>query len=181
MSDTFDFSQAKRGPVIDPKGKTRITIMLDDDVLQAFRERAANEGKGYQTLINEALRGVLKAGQEPDIALSLKQIAESLAVEKAIRERENAVFINTIADASDAFDKVLHSVEHAHRHSEFSRQELDNLRRAVSAVDVVKECIKAARPVKLVKELAGQIRASGSEPESGAIVKRASRKRPAHP
>lgn len=180
MTDTFDFSKAKRGPVIDAKGKTRITIMLDDDVLQAFRERAANEGKGYQTLINESLRGALKARQEPDIALALKQISESLAVERALRERENAVFINTIADASEAFDKALHTVEHADRRSDFSRQDLDNLRRAVSAVDVVKEFIKAARPLKLVKELAGQIRASGSDPEAGAIVKRASRKRPAH-
>jgi len=35
-------------------GKTRITIMLDDAVLQAYKARAG--GRGYQTLINEALR-----------------------------------------------------------------------------------------------------------------------------
>ncbi|HEV3431084.1 MAG TPA: BrnA antitoxin family protein [Paraburkholderia sp.] len=180
MSDTFDFSQAKRGPIIDPKGKTRITIMLDDDVLQAFRERAANEGKGYQTLINESLRNALKAGPEPDIALALKQISESLAVEKVLRERENAVFINTIADASEAFDKALHTVEHAGKRSDFSRQELDNLRRAASAVDMVKEFIKAARPVKLVKELAGQLRTSANVAESDSMGERSSRKRPAH-
>jgi plasmid stability protein len=153
MSDTFDFSQAKRGPVIDPKGKTRITIMLDDDVLQAFRERAANEGKGYQTLINEALRNALKAAQEPDVAQALNQIAESLAVEKVLRERENTVFINTIADASEAFDKALYTVEHAGKSLDFSLQELDNLRRAASAVVLVKEFVEAARPGKLPKEL----------------------------
>ncbi|MDD5059252.1 MAG: BrnA antitoxin family protein [Sideroxydans sp.] len=38
-------------------GKTRITIMLDDDVLQAYKARAS--GRGYQTLINETLRRAL--------------------------------------------------------------------------------------------------------------------------
>ncbi len=35
-------------------GKHRITIMLDDAVLQAYKARAG--GRGYQTLINETLR-----------------------------------------------------------------------------------------------------------------------------
>lgn len=56
MKESYDFSRASRGPVIEPGGKTRITIFIDDDVLAAFRERAGAEGKGYQTLINEALR-----------------------------------------------------------------------------------------------------------------------------
>ena len=38
------------------KGKTRITIMIDDEVLAYFRDHAEREGVGYQTLINEALR-----------------------------------------------------------------------------------------------------------------------------
>lgn len=38
------------------KGKTRITIMLDNDLLMAFRAKAEVEGTGYQTLINQALR-----------------------------------------------------------------------------------------------------------------------------
>lgn len=37
-------------------GKTRITIMLDDDVIEAFRAKAEASGRGYQTLINDALR-----------------------------------------------------------------------------------------------------------------------------
>ena len=56
MKDHYDFSGARRGAVAEKKGKTRITIWVDDAVLEVFRGRAANEGKGYQTLMNEALR-----------------------------------------------------------------------------------------------------------------------------
>lgn len=38
------------------KRKTRITIYLDDEVLQKFRSLSEQSGKGYQTLINAALR-----------------------------------------------------------------------------------------------------------------------------
>jgi uncharacterized protein (DUF4415 family) len=61
----YDFSNAKRGAVIPSKGKTRITIMLDDDVLEYFRSKAEDEGAGYQTMINAALRAsLLKAGRK---------------------------------------------------------------------------------------------------------------------
>ncbi len=56
MKKEHDFSQGKRGPVVRQKGKTRITIYLDDDVLEAFRELADRSGTGYQTMINQALR-----------------------------------------------------------------------------------------------------------------------------
>lgn len=56
MSKEFDFSQGKRGPVIRTSGKTRITIYLDDEILEEFRERADQAGFGYQTMINQALR-----------------------------------------------------------------------------------------------------------------------------
>jgi uncharacterized protein (DUF4415 family) len=55
----YDFSKAKRGAVIPSKGKTRITIMLDDDVLEYFRSKAEDAGTGYQTMINTALRAAL--------------------------------------------------------------------------------------------------------------------------
>ena len=58
MKEEYDFSKAKRGAVIPPSsGKTRITIRIDTDLLNWFREQL-NEagGGGYQTLINEALR-----------------------------------------------------------------------------------------------------------------------------
>lgn len=65
MKDEYDFSNSTRGAVVDSTGKTRITIFLDDDILAAFREQAAQSGKGYQTLINEALRARLSPESAP--------------------------------------------------------------------------------------------------------------------
>ena len=59
MRKEYDLSQAKRGPVVRQPGKTRITIMLDVDVIDAFRARAKDTGRGYQTVINQALREYL--------------------------------------------------------------------------------------------------------------------------
>lgn len=58
MRKEYDFSKATRGPVVPiPKGKTRITIRLDDDVLDWFRRQVDSAGGGnYQSLINGALR-----------------------------------------------------------------------------------------------------------------------------
>ncbi len=56
MKKEYDFEKGKRGPVIAPQGKTRITIYLDDDILEEFRNRAEEAGRGYQTMINEILR-----------------------------------------------------------------------------------------------------------------------------
>jgi uncharacterized protein (DUF4415 family) len=54
----YDFSGGKRGPILSiPKGKTRIMIRLDDDILDWFRRQVDEAGGGnYQTLINEALK-----------------------------------------------------------------------------------------------------------------------------
>ena len=59
MRDEHDFSEGKRGAVASQKGKTRITIYLDDAVLDEFRQRADSLGRGYQTMINEALKEYL--------------------------------------------------------------------------------------------------------------------------
>ena len=58
MRPEYDFSKAKRGPVMPvPKGKTRITIRLDEDVIAWFRTLVEKAGGGnYQSLINDALR-----------------------------------------------------------------------------------------------------------------------------
>lgn len=56
MREEYDFSHGKRGAVIPSAGKTRITIMLDDDVIEHFRTQAEAQGIGYQTLINALLR-----------------------------------------------------------------------------------------------------------------------------
>jgi uncharacterized protein (DUF4415 family) len=56
--EEYDFEDAKQGPVVKPPhGKTRITIRVDTDILNWFREQVHNQGGGnYQTNINEALR-----------------------------------------------------------------------------------------------------------------------------
>ena len=59
MREEYDFSKAKRGAVLRSPGKTRITIMLDDEVIEHFRAQAEAEGIGYQTLINALLRKAL--------------------------------------------------------------------------------------------------------------------------
>ena len=65
MRKEYDFSKGKRGAVIPQRGKTRITIFLDDDILETFRERADSAGRGYQTMINEALREYLSKASKP--------------------------------------------------------------------------------------------------------------------
>ena len=67
MKREYDFSKGKRGRVLETApGKTRITIRLDDDVLEWFRERAHAAGGGnYQTLINLALREYIHSRKEP--------------------------------------------------------------------------------------------------------------------
>jgi hypothetical protein len=60
MRKQYDFSAGKKGAVIASPGKTRITIMLDDDIIEYFRAKAESEGTGYQTAINAALRSGLK-------------------------------------------------------------------------------------------------------------------------
>ena len=57
MRNEYNFSQGSRGVVIPSKGKTPITLYLDDEILASFRERAEASGLGYQTLINEAMIG----------------------------------------------------------------------------------------------------------------------------
>ena len=67
MRKHYDFSKAKRGPVVRiPRGKTRITIRLDDDILVWFKGQVHGEGGGnYQSLINAALREHIKRSNEP--------------------------------------------------------------------------------------------------------------------
>ncbi len=63
MRSEYDFSKAKRAKDIphlkklqaEAKGKSCVTIMLDDDVLSEFRDRASEEGIGYHALIRQTL------------------------------------------------------------------------------------------------------------------------------
>ncbi len=74
MRDEYDFSKGKRGAILPTKGKTRITIYIDDDILAAFRARAEQAGSGYQTLMNEALKASLAKDDKPLTAAALRQI-----------------------------------------------------------------------------------------------------------
>ena len=67
MKKQYDFSKGKRGAVAKvPPGKTRITIRLDEDVLEWFRAQTHEAGGGnYQTLINAALREHMASRVEP--------------------------------------------------------------------------------------------------------------------
>lgn len=76
MKTEYDFSEAKRGAVIPQTGKTRITIYIDDDVLEIFRERADSAGKGYQTIMNEALREYLDKAKPPLDEETLRRIIQ---------------------------------------------------------------------------------------------------------
>lgn len=80
MRKEYDFSKGRRGAVISAKGKTRITIMLDDEILEHFRTRAEAAGIGYQTMINAALRDAVGkrkdkvGGDKPLTAAALRKI-----------------------------------------------------------------------------------------------------------
>lgn len=80
MRKEYDFSKARRGPVLPvPPGKTRITIRLDDDVLAWFREQVHAAGGGnYQTLINQALRRFMEQGGEPLEAVMRRVVREEI-------------------------------------------------------------------------------------------------------
>ena len=83
MREEYDFSKSKRAKDVphlvqlqtEEEGKTRITIMLDNEVIKNFRLRAKQKGLGYQTLINQTLR-----------AFSSTSIVDETLLRKVIRE-----------------------------------------------------------------------------------------------
>ncbi len=80
MRKEYDFSKARRGPVVPlAKGKTRITIRLDDEVLNWFRECVNQAGGGnYQSLMNTALREHIRRTDEPLEATLRRVLREEL-------------------------------------------------------------------------------------------------------
>jgi uncharacterized protein (DUF4415 family) len=79
MKQQYDFSKGKRGRILpaepQQRGKTRITIRLDEDVVDYFLSAAEKSGGaiGYQTLINEALRQHIE-GKSPKLEDTLRRI-----------------------------------------------------------------------------------------------------------
>lgn len=74
MRAEYDFSKGKRGALFPQKGKTRITIYIDDNILEDFRARAEREGIGYQTLINDTLRKDMIQTESPVTETILRQV-----------------------------------------------------------------------------------------------------------
>jgi uncharacterized protein (DUF4415 family) len=79
MKQSYDFSQGKRGRITAPEpeahGKTRITIRLDEDLVDHFLKVSGASGgaTGYQTLINEALRQHVE-GKAPKLEETLRRV-----------------------------------------------------------------------------------------------------------
>lgn len=86
MKRHYDFSKGRRGPVfpMDP-GKTRITIRLDNEVLDHFyRKVEAMGGGSYQTLINQALRDHIRgADLEKILRQTLREELRDLRPKRA--------------------------------------------------------------------------------------------------
>ena len=82
MKKEYDFSKGKRGAVVSPaRGKSRITIRLDDEILNWFRREVHKAGGGnYQTLINHALRDYIKTRPE-----SLEEVVRRVVREEVRR------------------------------------------------------------------------------------------------
>ncbi|TMH18159.1 MAG: BrnA antitoxin family protein [Betaproteobacteria bacterium] len=74
MRAEYDFSKGKRGAVMPQKGKTRISIFIDNAVLDEFRARAEKGGTGYQTMMNEALRSYLSETDQLVTEKVLRQV-----------------------------------------------------------------------------------------------------------
>jgi len=89
MRKEYDFSKGRRNPyAAATKGKTRITIRLDDDILAWYRERVNELGGGnYQTLINQALRRSIGTVSEPLEAVVRRVVRQELGYSGSPRPR----------------------------------------------------------------------------------------------
>ena len=99
MRKEYDFSKGKRGAVIPSPGKTRITTWLDDEILEHFRKLSESTGKGYQTLINDALRASMKPAKPLTAAAVRKIVREELAEHASRKARTDAKRVGSTKDA----------------------------------------------------------------------------------
>lgn len=79
----IDFSSAKRGPVIPAEpGKTKISIRIDNAVIEYFRAQVERAGNGnYQTLMNDALLAFI---QQRSVIDAVRQVVrEELSTPRA--------------------------------------------------------------------------------------------------
>jgi hypothetical protein len=90
MKRHYDFSKGRRGSVFPMEpGKTRITIRIDNDVLDYFRNYVEKAGGGnYQTLMNEALREHIRGAHlERVLRQTVREELRGLRRERAIANR----------------------------------------------------------------------------------------------
>lgn len=88
MKKEYDFSKGKRGAVIPSPGKTRITIRIDDTVLNWFRAQAHKQGGGnYQSMMNEALRRFI-ASQDGDMEDMVRRVIREELAPYAVAKRK---------------------------------------------------------------------------------------------
>ena len=90
MKKEYDFSKGKRGAVLPlPAGKLRITIRLDKDIVEWFKERVDAAGGGsYQTMMNDALRQFMASERQPLEASLRRVVREELAAYGPTRRRK---------------------------------------------------------------------------------------------
>ncbi len=97
MRAEYDFSKGRRGAIIG--GKARITIYIDNAVLDEFRRRAHKAGIGYQTMMNEALKAYLAQADQPVTEKVLRNVLRqempeylrSLTPRPAVRRKTRSV------------------------------------------------------------------------------------------
>ena len=78
MLEEYDFRKGIRGSVISHKGKTRITIFIDTDILEWFRDEAEREGQGYQTAMNQALGNYIRQDKRPMLDIVREAVRKEL-------------------------------------------------------------------------------------------------------
>ena len=86
MKKEYDFSNGKRGAIDPmPAGKTRITIRLDKDVINWFRNQVESQGGGnYQTMINNVLREYIYEKRQNLEEVFRKILREELSNSKSL-------------------------------------------------------------------------------------------------
>jgi uncharacterized protein (DUF4415 family) len=80
MKAKYDFSKGKRGAVLpSPMKKVRITIRLDRDIIDWFRSKVEEQGRGsYQAMLNDALRAYMERQEQPFEEILRRVVREEL-------------------------------------------------------------------------------------------------------
>ena len=113
MREEYSFKGARRGVVVPPEpGKTRITIRIDTDILDWFRNQVTEAGGGnYQTLINAVLRRHIERAEEPTEKTLRRVIREELrraGLERGFTHVEAGPLVRSSYHAEEQFEESCH-------------------------------------------------------------------------